>query len=103
MKFELKEKNGFIPNLVYGNKGSELACFIPDGVPWTQANYGQGEGQVIIENNEWGFYFGDDAISVVLHEGSLPFKEAYEFVSSVSEKIFLDRKKDVSINLVGTG
>ena len=72
MRFDLLEKNGFVPNLEYGNEGQEHSCFIPDGIPWLQLSYGQGEGQVSILDCEWGFYYGDNkVISIELHDGTV--------------------------------
>lgn len=102
MNFYLKEKNGFIPDLEYGERGSELSCFIPDGISWTQINYGQGEGQVLINGCEWGFYYTDnDSIGVTLHDGVVSLEESLHFINAVKEKIFGNHSADVSILLIG--
>ncbi len=101
MRFELKEENGFIPDFECETPGRELSCFIPDGYLWEQINYGQGEGQVVINNCEWGFYYSDDnAISIVLHTGTITVEEGLQFVSAVKEKIFGENCNSVKTLIV---
>jgi len=56
---------------------------------WRQLNYGQGEGQVLIDGCEWGFYwFGVDAEFVImLHDGEISLTKAVEFVQSVAQLV----------------
>jgi hypothetical protein len=71
-----------------GPRGVELSCYIPDGVLWTQINYGQAEGQVLIDGREWGFYWhGPQELSVVLHDGVIDAEAALKFVHAVAEKV----------------
>ena len=100
MIFYLKERNNFVPDLQYGSTGVELECFIPDGYEWLQINYGQGEGQVLINGCEWGFYYSNhDSITVVLHEGDISEDEAYEFAKDVCNHIFGSKSADVEIRM----
>ena len=102
MKIDLRELNGFVPDLDYGNAGNELSCFIPDGFEWKQVNYGQGEGQVMINGCEWGFYYGDnDVVSVVLHSGKVPLQETLSFINGVVCKIYGSKADSVSVNVTG--
>jgi len=100
MKFELVfEAEEF--DISYGEQGRELSCFIPEGMSWRQLNYGQGEGQVEIDGNEWGFYYSDSGgICVVLHKGEAQHGSALEFVEKVKDKIFGERSKFCKVLLV---
>lgn len=100
MKFKLKEKNGFFPDVLYGAPDVELGCFIPEGCSWAQVNYGQGEGQVIVDGVEWGFYYGDDdSLFIIMHEGDITYDEALKFVEQVSINLFKDKSDSVIITL----
>jgi len=104
MRFDLKEADGYLPDLIYGEQGNELSCFLPDDVKWEQVNYGQGEGQVMIDSCEWGFYYvDDDTISIVLHSGNMPLSDASKFIKNVCKKVFGDKDNSVTISVTGTG
>jgi hypothetical protein len=102
MQFEIKERSGYLPELQYGCTGYELSCFIPDSYEWKQINYGQGEGQVLIDFCEWGFYYTDnDSLIVVLHEGVILLNEAVKFIELVVKKVFTEKSGNVDVLLVG--
>jgi len=66
---------------------------IPEGFEGEAINYGQGEGQIRIENSEWGFYVGDRpgmGYSVVFEEGTLDFDQAIAMATGILAQI---RKK----------
>ena len=101
MKFELVDREGFIPELTYGEPGREMQCFVPDGYEWQQTNYEQGEGQVLINGHRWGFYYAQEGISIVLESGVVTIGEATTFVQAVKEKIYGEKSREVQIVLVG--
>ena len=101
MIFRLREENGFLPDLVYGDRGRELRCFIPIEYSWKQLNYGQGEGQVLINGSEWGFYYSSyETIDVILHDQATSQKEALQFAHRVCEHVYKDRYKNVVIEVI---
>ncbi|MDE2420395.1 MAG: hypothetical protein KGO49_04330 [Gammaproteobacteria bacterium] len=98
MNFVIREPNGFIPELTYGQKGRELECFIPDGYEWVQLNYGQGEGEVKLSNNTiWGFFYGEDYIAIYFYSGNIDLASAIEFIEKVAKKIF--QETDCKFNI----
>jgi len=102
MIFELKEDSDYVPELCYGCVGEELKCFIPDDCQWKQISYGQGEGQVLIDNCVWGFYYTDnESISVVLHKGIINLDTACDFINKVKLKVYGDKCLSVQTVLVG--
>ena len=102
MRFEIRERNGNIPDLTSGERGRELSCFVPGSYSWKQVNYGQGEGQVEIDSREWGFYYSERGISIILHDGEIELEEAKRFVNAVAEKIYSENTASVEIFLIGT-
>jgi len=88
MRFEIIPVEGSFPEIRYGPQGRELSGFLPENVHWHPLNYGQGEGQVMIEGCEWGFYHGMDGVkSVKLHTGTWSAEQAFAFVEGVAKKI----------------
>lgn len=68
--------------------GKSLCAYFPIGRKCSQLNYGQGEGQALIDGSEWGFYFDSEGqMEMVLHSGSLSRDEAAEIVSAVCERL----------------
>jgi hypothetical protein len=66
----------------------ELSLFFPRGSDCEQLNSGQGEGQVMIDGVEWGFYYNESgSLDVVLHGGGLSKEEAERVVRSVCEQL----------------
>jgi hypothetical protein len=55
MRYVIRSLHGPIPYPPLGPTGRELSCYLPARSNWQQLNYGQGEGQVMVENCEWGF------------------------------------------------
>ena len=98
MRFAIRPVDGTLPELSYGARGSELGCFVPNGVSWSQLNYGQGEGQVEIEGCEWGFYYGDPGqLSVILHAGEVSLERATSFVHEVAVRVLGEQPFVVSV------
>lgn len=90
MVFVVYFEGGTLPQYACGPVGRELSCYIPDGLSWKQINFGQGEGQVEIGGNEWGFYFGPTnpgELHVVLHSGEISPADATAFVHAVAVKL----------------
>lgn len=58
-------------------KCRDLSLFCPAGYACEQLDCRNGEGQVLIDGNEWGFYYKySNALTVVLHEGNLSYIKA---------------------------
>lgn len=88
MQFIILYDSDRIPEFDIGPPGRELAWWLPDTVKWSQLNYGQGEGQVDIDGCEWGFYFyGDDQLAIILHEGEIDAIRAIELVRSIASHV----------------
>jgi hypothetical protein len=101
VRFDLKNMNGLEAVLKYGDPGRELSCFMPEDSQWEQINYGQGEGQLLVNGCEWGFYYTDDnSLSVVLHKGPLSRSEAEAFVDAVKLKIYGADSVNVEVKFV---
>ncbi len=92
IEFELLVEDGERIDIVFGPPGKELACFVPDGMEWKQINYGQGEGQININGNEWGIYYSvNGGISIILHDGEVDYSEALALVEKIKNKVFGER------------
>jgi hypothetical protein len=87
--FAIRFQNRKVPEFKLGRVNSELSCYVPDGVPWRQINYGQGEGLVEVDGREWSFYFGAEKgeLCVYLESGGLLLSDAVQFVNAVANKI----------------
>jgi hypothetical protein len=73
---------------IHHEHGRELSIFFPAGHRCQQVNYGQGEGQVLIDDNMWGFYWAPEgSLEVVLHDTELPSGQAEEVVSAICDKL----------------
>lgn len=102
MRFELRTDVSNIDKIEYGKKGSELECFIPAEYEWKQLNFGQGEGQVLVDGCEWGFYYTDNnMIGIVLHEGDIDISQASIFIKKVKEKVSKSVSAEIEVVLVG--
>ncbi|MCY1041903.1 hypothetical protein OV208_11315 [Corallococcus sp. bb12-1] len=65
-----------------------LSVFFPEGADCEQLNHGQGEGQVLIDGHEWGFYYNDRVhLDVVLHDGGLSVEAARQVVSRICARL----------------
>ena len=102
MKFELVDRQGYIPDLVYGEAGQELSCFVPEQYQWKQVNYDNGEVDVLIDGHIWRFFFVQEGIGVKLIDGVVSFKEADSFVRDVKEKIWGAKNQEVQMLIAGT-
>lgn len=101
MKFELVDRQGYIPDLNYGEAGQELACFVPADYPFKQVSYDNGEGEVSIDNHIWHFFFTHEGIGVRLLDGIVSLKEAEKFILAVKSHIWGDSNQQVQIFLAG--
>ncbi|RKH16396.1 hypothetical protein D7X74_15640 [Corallococcus sp. CA047B] len=78
-----------------------LSVFFPEGAVSEQLNYGQGEGQVLIDGHEWGFYYNDRRnLDVVLHDGGLSIEDASNVVSRICTKLRQQLGQDVRFALM---
>ena len=82
----------------------DLNDLIPDGFEGEAVNYSQGEGQIRIENTEWGFYCGPSGsgYSVVFEEGSLDFDQAMWMAAGILAKIRKKWGAGISAQIEGT-
>lgn len=85
--FELTCVGAGWESLDYGGP-PELSVFFPAGSDCRQLNYGQGEGQVLIDGHEWGVYYNDRGnLDVVLHSGDLSIEDAQLVVSRICAQL----------------
>lgn len=101
MKFELVDRQGYIPDLNYGDKGQELACFIPPVYSFTQVTYNNGEGEASIDGHIWKFFFTQEGIGVTLMDGIVTLKEAGKFLAAVKSHIWGETHQQVQIFIAG--
>ncbi|REG87010.1 hypothetical protein [Marinomonas pollencensis] len=101
MKFELVDRQGYIPDLNYGEAGQELACFVPSDYTFKQVSYHSGEGEVSIDNHLWQFFFTQEGIGVRLLDGIVSLKEAETFILAVKSHIWGDAHQQVQTFLAG--
>ncbi|KJZ16289.1 hypothetical protein TW85_00490 [Marinomonas sp. S3726] len=101
MKFELVDRQGYIPDLNYGDQGRELSCFVPTDYKWEQVSFDNGEGEVCIEGHTWHFFFTQEGIGIQLVDGIVTAKEADLFLHLVKEHIFGEKTQEVQIFIAG--
>ena len=88
MAFRIRFPDGRHPEFNLGPPGGELGCYVPEGIAWTQRNYGQGEGQVEIDGRVWGFYWNaPGTLDVILHRSEIDLDQALAFVRAVAERL----------------
>ena len=98
MKLILKNSS----NIEFQNK-EDLNKVIPDKLNGKALNYGQGEGQVEIENTVWGFYVNeDDDYYMAYEEGVVSFKELINIIDAIVIKINKEFKIKTSIMAEGS-
>ncbi|NVK72693.1 hypothetical protein C0J08_16395 [Marinomonas sp. CT5] len=101
MKFELVDRQGYIPDLNYGDAGQELSCFIPADYPFQQVSYNNGEGEAIIDKHTWQFFFTQEGIGMQLIDGIVTLKEAEHFLHDVKSHIWGEANQEVQIFIAG--
>lgn len=101
MKFELVDRQGYLPDLNYGESGRELACFVPEDFEWQQVQFENGEGEVEIRGHVWRFYFTQEGIGIKLMDGIVTFKEADLFLQAVKERIWGSHHHEVQCFIAG--
>lgn len=66
----------------------ELRLFFPVGYTCEQLNCRDGEGQILIDGNEWGIYDTyANALTVVLHAGDLSYSDAKKVVNAICRQL----------------
>ena len=97
MKIILQSKNS-----IEFNKFSDLARVIPPGCTGKPLNFGQGEGQVKIENTVWGFYaHSKERYYMQYEEGSESWLSVQNLVYKIHEQ--LSREFETEIELIIEG
>ena len=81
----------------------DLNDFVPAGFEGKAVNYGQGEGQIRIENSKWGFYVGDDSeYYFAFEEGTLDFSQAIAMAWGIVAQIRWKWGTQVSARMEGS-
>lgn len=101
MKFELVDRQGYIPDLNYGAAGQELSCFIPTDYHFEQVSYNNGEGEVVIDKHTWHFFFTQEGIGIQLMDGIVTLKEAEHFLMAIKSHIWGETHQQVQIFMAG--
>jgi len=97
MKIILQSKNS-----IEFNKFNDLARVIPPSCTGEPLNYGQGEGQVRIENTVWGFYVhSKERYYMQYEEGSESWLSVQNLVFKIHEQ--LSREFETEIELIIEG
>ncbi|SBS28341.1 hypothetical protein MSP8886_01130 [Marinomonas spartinae] len=101
MKFELVDRQGYIPDLNYGSAGKELACFVPADYPFEQLSYNNGEGEVRIDGHTWHFFFTQEGVGIKLIDGVVSLKEAEKMLQAIKTHIWGENHQQVQIFIAG--
>ena len=101
MKFGLVDRQGYVPDMNYGDAGKELACFVPSDYEFEQVSYNNGEGEVKVDGHVWRFFFTQEGIGVELMGGIVTLKEAQAFLQNVKNHIWGENNQQVQIFLSG--
>ncbi|RDL45260.1 hypothetical protein DN730_06515 [Marinomonas piezotolerans] len=101
MKFGLVDRQGYVPDMKYGEAGQELSCFVPSGYTFKQVSYVNGEGEVLVDGHTWRFFFTQEGIGAELMTGIVTLKEAETFLSAVKSHIWGDSHQQVQIFISG--
>jgi len=97
MKLILKKSS----NIEFQNK-EDLNKVIPEKLNGKVLNYGQGEGQVEIENTVWGFYVNKDGdYYMAYEEGVVGLKELTNIIGAIVNKINEEFKTKTNIMAEG--
>ena len=101
MKFGLVDRQGYVPDMNYGDAGKELACFVPSDYHFEQVSYVKGEGEVKVDGHVWRFFFTQEGIGAELMGGIVTLHEAQKFLQDVKSHIWGDQHQQVQIFLSG--
>ncbi|TDO96309.1 hypothetical protein [Marinomonas balearica] len=101
MKFELVDRQGYIPELTYGTGGSEMSAFVPNHYDFKQMDFDNGIGKVSIDNHVWHFYFTGEGIGVELVDGIVTLNEANRFLATIKEHIWGTKHEEVQMMIAG--
>ena len=97
MKIILQSKNS-----IEFNKFSDLARVIPPGCAGEPLNFGQGEGQVKIENTVWGFYVHSKQLYCMQYEeGSESWLSVQNLVYKIHEQISREFETEIELIIEG--
>ena len=79
------------------NNENELSLIIPSGIQGRVINYGQGKGQVEINNTVWGVYVNNDNnYCMSLEQGLIQWKDLNKLVKEIKNTI----NKQFNINII---
>ncbi|SBT16906.1 hypothetical protein MGA5115_00992 [Marinomonas gallaica] len=101
MKFGLVDRQGYVPDMKYGETGQELSCFVPSDYTFEQVSYVNGEGEVKVDGHVWRFFFGQEGVGVELMSGIVTLTEAQKFLQDVKTHIWGDTHQQVQVFLSG--
>jgi hypothetical protein len=101
MKFELVDRQGYIPDLNYGEAEKELAGFIPSNYSFEQISFNDGEGKAVIDKHTWHFFFTHEGIGIKLMDGIVSLKEAEHFLLAIKSHIWGEKHQQVQIFIAG--
>lgn len=79
----------------------DFADLIPPNFSGEVLNYGQGEGQIRIEDTVWGFYYGKEECCVQFEEGTVELEKFNEITIAV--KANLEERLGCSIAFILRG
>lgn len=75
----------------------DLNRIIPEGIDGHALNFGQGEGQVLIDNSVWGIYYADNDNCILQYEeGLIEFLPLLALTTRIIDKL----KREFNQNLV---
>lgn len=101
MKFGLVDRQGYVPDMNYGESGQELSCFVPADYSFEQVSYANGEGEVKVDGHVWRFFFTQEGIGAELMAGIVTLHEAQKFLQDVKSHIWGDKHQQVQVFLSG--
>ncbi|MCP3101814.1 hypothetical protein LZ198_23335 [Myxococcus sp. K15C18031901] len=94
------EVTGDLASLDLGEWPTPLSVFFPEGSRCEQLNYGQGEGQVDIDGEEWGFYWSPHgSLRVVRHEGLRSVEQTQEVMTRIRARLAERLRGEVTFRL----
>lgn len=80
----------------------DLIRLIPEGADGYPLNYGQGEGQVLIETSVWGIYSSaDDQWALQYEEGLIDFMSLLALSSRIVDKLKREFNSDLVFKIQG--
>ena len=81
---------------------SDLSKVIPSKLTGKALNYGQGEGQVEIENTVWGLYVNESGLyELQFEEGELSIVQFFEVSQAIEYKLKLEFGSSLELQIEG--